>query len=108
MTDTATPVNAPPDDFPWAPYRPAPVTYGMLHLIAPAPGLEFGAKTYPSLTIRDAPDTTPHGSFTLSLNGDEAQRRAVAARLREIADRIEAWTESVSLSAIEQYQAESR
>lgn len=92
--ETQTPVPAAPvDDFPWEPYGPTPMVSAVVHVIAPEPHIQFSPHIMPSFTITESKDGND-GRLTVSLNGTAEQRATFAASLREMADRIEAWTEA--------------
>ena len=65
-----------------------------LHLLCNEPEITFRPETFPGFVIRDGDHRA-----TISLTGDEAQRRAFAARLREVADLSDAWTEEIGRAA---------
>ena len=68
-----------------------------LHLLCDELEITFRPQTYPGFTIRDG--VWGDHAATISLTGDEAQRRAFAARLREMADLIDDWTEEIGRSS---------
>jgi hypothetical protein len=66
-------------------------TSANLHMLLDRPIVERDPETYPSFTISNLPRTEIGASFTLSLTGTAAERRAFAAELRSLADFIEEW-----------------
>ena len=75
-----------------------------LHLLCDELEITFRPQTYPGFTIRDG--VWGDHAATISLTGDEAQRHAFAARLREMADLIDAWTEEIGRpSPVEEFTA---
>ena len=61
----------------------------IIHLICDEPEVTFRPDTYPAIVIVD--DRWADYVVTISLIGSEAQRRAFAGRLREMADLVDAW-----------------
>jgi hypothetical protein len=69
-----------------------PALHSSIHMMTDAPAIEFRGYSYPTISISARQsDTGSRSEFLLSLRGDSAQRAAVAASLRAMADELESW-----------------
>lgn len=96
------------EPFPWDVAHPplrGPTIVSSLHMLAPAPVIEFDGETYPSLVIEDSTGLASTARFDLSLTGDLGQRRAVARQLHRVASLIGAWPPDAATPAAEEADA---
>jgi|GEM_PF-5895338 len=76
---------------PWS-YTAPPTVFTTIHILAEAPTITFYRSTYPTVAIRELGGTDAIANVRLTLTGDEAQRAAFTAALRDVADAIDGWT----------------
>ena len=93
MIEIDSPAAAPVEvaDLPW---QPNTSVTSSIHILATEPVVEFGPRTYPSLTFFDRAGYANETRVDITLIGTAEQRTAFVASLRAVADSIEAWTEA--------------